>query len=369
MRIVLGFLPILMTAGAAMLAYALAVYPIREQVSRARKDETLGGLIGPTDARSSILRVYYEDSGVDVKRLDDVLWAGRTVLTPYVGYGEAPGHQHNAYIDSHQFRGHKKLTTPKPANVTRIFLTGASTAFGSGASSDDRTIGAYLQGLFDRREAPSGHHYEVFTFATPAWSSTQERIAIENRISELEPDLVIELTGVADCFYGQLGRNVLWARGFHDQHYWQLMNSAFARAGFKRMTDVQDASSQPVPPGTVGARLKKNVQLAAYALSLQNARLHVFLQPVLPVTTKALSPREATMGTRLASGLDPDYFRECYRQIAEGFGVGIPANAAFTNLSSVFDSVPETEEIFLDNAHFGDRGNLAIAVAIAEAVR
>ena len=198
----------------------------------------------------------------------------------------------------------------------------------------------------------------MFTFAAPAWSSTHERIAIENRLSDLQPDLVLELTGIADALYGERGHNVLWARALTDQYYWDLVNIALRRAGFAPMADVQDTSSERVPPELVAARLQKNVRLASGALSLANARLHVFLQPAIVTTDKPLTQHEK--GLRFGKSgyfTDPEYYKECYQRIAALLGDrGVPANAAFTNLAGLFDRVPETQDIFLDSYHFGDRG-------------
>lgn len=366
--LIIGLLvPLLMTGGAATLGYAFAVYPIWHHLDGVRKTETLGTLISAREARN-VLKAYHQDSGLDAKAFDHVMWCPRTVMTPFVGYAPAPGRHHNGRFDSHQLRGARRLTTPKPPGITRIFLTGASTALSVGAPSDERTIGGYLQSLLDRRAAG---RYEVFTFASAGWSSTHERIAIENRLSDLEPDLVLELTGTADCLYGQLGRNVLWGRALSDQYYWDLVNLARERSGFERMADVQDVSSERVPPETVATRLQKNVRLAAGALAMKNARLHVFLQPAIFTSQKALSLREARLpATPLGIyRAEPEYYRECARRIGDRLGTGgEPANAAFTNLRSVFDRSPQTEEIFLDNFHFGDRGNQAIAEAMLNAI-
>jgi len=360
-------IPAAITALAAGLGYAFAVYPIWYHVDQVRKTETLGGLISLVDARAQFLGAFNDDSGVDVKAFDDIAWAVKTVMTPFVGYAAAPGQQHNAYIDSYQFRGRREPAMPKPPGVTRIFLTGASVAFSAGAPDDARTIGGYMQSLLDRRGAG---RYEVFTFAAPAWSSTHERIAIENRLSDLQPDLIVELTGIADTLYGERGHNVLWARAVTDQYYWELVNIALRRAGFAPMADVQDASSERVPPELVAARLQKNVRLASGALSLVNARLHVFLQPAIVTTDKALTQHEK--GLRFSKSgyfTDPEYYKDCYQRIAALLGDGgVPANAAFTNLAGLFDRVPETQDIFLDGCHFGDRGSLMIAQAIVETI-
>jgi len=363
-------IPLTITAVAAGLGYAFAVYPIWYHVDQVRKTETLGGLISVVDARKQFLGAYLDDSGVDSKAFDEIVWAVKTVMTPFVGYAPAPGQQHNAYINPFQFRDRREPAMPKPPGVTRIFLTGASVAFSAGAPNDQRTIGGYLQSLLESRGAGSGRRYEVFTFAAPAWSSTHERIAIENRLSDLEPDLIVELTGIADALYGERGHNVLWARALTDQYYWELVNIALGRAGFEPMADVQDASSERVPPELVAARLQKNVRLASAALSLVNARLHVFLQPAIVTTDKALTQHEK--GLRFSKGgyfTDPEYYKDCYQRIAALLSDGgAPANAAFTNLAGLFDRVPETQDIFLDGAHFGDRGSLMIAQAIVETI-
>src|SRR5262245_14918803 len=363
-------LPRAMTSLAAGLGYAFGVYPIWYHVDQVRKTETLRGLITIVDARKQLLGAYFDDSGVDPKAFDEIAWAVKTVMTPFVGYAPAPGQQHNACINPFQFRTRREPAMPKPPGVTRIFLTGASVAFSAGARDDERTIGGYLQSLLDRRDTGSGHRYEVFTFAAPAWSSTHERIAIENRLSDLQPDLIVELTGIADTLYGERGHNVLWARAVTDQYYWELVNIALRRAGFAPMADVQDASSERVPPELVAARLQKNVRLASGALSLVNARLHVFLQPAIVTTDKALTQHEK--GLRFSKSgyfTDPEYYKDCYQRIAALLGDGgVPANAAFTNLAGLFDRVPETQDIFLDGCHFGDRGSLMIAQAIVETI-
>lgn len=364
--------PVAITALAAALGYAYAVYPLWYHIDQIRKTATLGTLLTAASARKNLLGAYSEDTGLDrnLAAFDDVIWSVPTVMTPFVGYGAAPGQQHNAYINRYQFRGQREPTMPKPPGVTRIFLTGASVAFSAGAPDDERTIGAYLQSLLDRRSAETGRRYEVFTFATNAWSSTHERIAIENRVSELDPDLVLELTGVADCLYGERGLNVLWARALTDQYYWDLVNIALKRSGFAPMVDVQDVSPGRVPPEVVAVRLQKNVRLAAGALALANARLHVFLQPAIATTGKPLSPREKRLLSLFGSLMNTGYNQDAYRRIAELLGGGgLPPNASFTDLSGLFDAMPETPEVFLDFYHFGDRGNLMIAQRMADVIR
>lgn len=363
--------PVVTTGLAALLGYAFALYPIWHHVEKIRMTETIGGIIAAPKDRGPFIAAYPPDSGVAATTFDDIAWAVRTVMTPFVGYAAAPGQRNNAHIDAHQFRGSRPLAMPKEPGVTRVFLTGASVAFSAGASSDARTIGGYLQKLLDDSAEAARTRFEVFTFATPAWSSTHERIAIENRISELEPDLVVQLTGMGDALYGERGNNVLWSRALTDQYYWDLVNIALQRSGFEPMIDVEETASSPVAPELVAARLQKNVRLAAAALAFAHARLHVFLQPSIVTSQKALSPREQSLrDAKVGYFKDHDYYKACYRRIDELFGDSPPApNAAYTNLAGIFDAVPATDEVFLDGAHFGDRGNLRIAQAIVDAIR
>jgi len=362
-----ALMPLVLTAAAAALGYALAIFPIRHQAKKIHDAETVGRVIPDASQRTSMLAAYERDSGLDVAGLDRIEWKVPTVMTPFVGYAPAPGRHHNAFIDSHQFRGRAQLTTPKPSGVLRIFVTGASVAFGSGAPSDDRTIGAYLQRVLDRSRAANGRRYEVFTFATPDWWSTHERIAIENRISELEPDLVVALTGSEDCSAGESGKNVFWARSATDEYYWELANVALKASRFGSMIDVQDVTPEPVPPEIVASRLRKNLVLAAFALSKAKARLHVFFPPSIVATRKAPSAHERILSTR--SEPLRDYYARCRERVQALFaGDGRPANVALTDLGGIFDAVPETESVFLDGDHFGDRGNSMIAEAIGKAL-
>ena len=146
-------IPASITAMAAGLGYAYAVYPIWHHVAEVRKVETLGGMLFVVEGRKPFLGAFLEDSGVDAQTFDQLAWGVRTVMTPFVGYAPAPGQRNNAFIDAHQFRGRRELKTPKEPGLTRVFLTGASVAFSAGAPSDERTIGAYLQTLLDRRGA------------------------------------------------------------------------------------------------------------------------------------------------------------------------------------------------------------------------
>ncbi|MFD1712207.1 hypothetical protein FVQ98_04340 [Ottowia sp. GY511] len=330
--------------------------------------ETLAGVLKATplsDRQRSEIFKAYSNPNIDPKR---VSWAVPNQPTPFVGTAPKPGAHQNATINSWQMRSDKELGVPKAPGAFRIFLTGGSTAYGSGAPSQDKTIGALLEAALNQTGAAHPpRKFEVFTFANPAWSSTQERIAIENYLSDLEPDLIVSLSGNNDVFWGDAGRNILWYSTFSDDYVNALADQALAVAGRKPPTALVHAAAATgkVPAEVVATRLVKNATLGATALHLGALKVNwlYFLQPNLAATKKALSPREAEFLTP-----SRDYYRDAYAKIAQGLGQVPAKNFLFVNLSGLFDGRRQEEEIFLDQFHFGDIGNAVIAKAMAQEV-
>jgi len=315
------------------------------------------------DVRAEFALAYLDPEKA-ASEMDDYAWVVPTVPAPFVGYAPAPGHHWNAIINAQQFRHAGEVATPKPDGVYRIFVTGGSTAFGSGAPTQEHTIPGYLQTLLDRRLAPrTGRRYEVVNAASPAWTSTQERIWIENRISELEPDLVVAFSGSNDVLWAALGRNILWFRAFADEHYWSLIDRIYGQLGSGPLPNVVPVSERPVPSGIVTRRLAENLRLAAYALSPSGVPYVFALQPTLATTGKSLSRRERiqkNFGEQFQPG-STEYFATCYRAISERLANLPRKGFRYVDLSGIFDRTGSDQEIFLDRFHFGDRGNELIA--------
>lgn len=336
----------------------LAHYEATTTLGRLLKESPIADQLKPIQ-RERIFTAYYEPDQVrlDAERIS---WGVHTVPTPFVGTAPSPGLQGNAHINRQQFRDRREVELPKPHGVYRIFLVGGSTAYGAGAPSDERTIGAYLERFLNESTLPTGHpRYELFTLANPAWSTTQERIAIENLLLEMEPDLVIAFSGNNDIFWGTAGHNVLWFRTFSDDHFWSIINRAYELGGAGPLTDVVHPAPGTVPPPLVAQRLETNVRLSTFALSLKKAVYLFVLQPTLAVTKKTLSEREQAF----LNDQQP-YYLSAYREIGSRLQDIQEDNFRFLDLSGLFDAYPADSELFLDSFHFGDRGNEQIASAI-----
>ena len=368
-RIVLAILPSLFALLIFGFGFAAGRYQatmnLRRLISDYAKSETLGHVV-PKDEKASYA-LAYDDPASAEREMDHFTYAVPSVLTPFVGSGPEPGQHDNATINSMQFRSNRDVTMPKPANRYRIFLTGGSTAFGSGASSQDKTIGQYLETQLNLTFQSSNLRYEVFTLASPAWTSTHERIAIENRLSELEPNMVISFSGCNDVHWAGAGNDTFWFRTYADQHFWDMVNTARGIAGSPPMTDVV-APPTKIDPALVGARLEKNVRLSIAALAFKDTRYVFVLQPALALATKPLSPREQKLRAKF---LPPavENFTKSYQEIRSRLASIHDDHFEYLDQSDAFADLSATDEIFLDSYHFGDRGNAIIAKAIGNGIR
>lgn len=330
------------------------------------QSETLAGVLrsgGLSALQQDHYLQAYTDSAAVEQHTHTISWAVKNVPTPFVGSAPWPGTQFNATINTWQMRAGHELISPKPARTFRVFLTGGSTAYGSGAPAQARTIGAYLAQLMNARLAPAtGLHYEVFTFANPAWASTHERIAIENYLSELEPDLIVSLSGNNDVFWGDAGRNVLWFYTLTEEYFNLLISAALEMSGrpvLPALSALSVVEGAQVPPETVAQRLVKNIHLGAYAMSLVKKPWVFFLQPTLAVSGKPLTAREQSFLNDSKT-----YYQACYRAMQQHLNKIDIDNFSYISLADVFDTLAHDEDIFLDSFHFGDKGNAIIAKAM-----
>ena len=261
-----------------------------------------------------------------------------------------------ANINLMQFRAEKEVEMPKPIDTYRIFLTGGSTAFGSGAPSQESTIAGYLEIILSERLSPSSKlKYEVFTMANPAWASTHERIIIENRLSEMAPDMIISFSGCNDLLWGMMGRNILWFRSYYDEHFLRLIKTVYNITHQPDIPEITQIETSPVLPSLVCKRLLKNVKLSSFILSDEGINYFFVLQPILAVTGKKLTKREQE------SLNHQDYCQQCYALIDMALKNFQGKTFQYANLSDIFDNMSDQEDIFLDSFHFGDKGNEIIA--------
>jgi len=363
-------IPTLILCALVFLGYRMGQYTAAQQfktiVQGMQQGETLAGALAASDLNAAQRNHYagaYHQPQVDAHTIS---WSVPNQPTPFVGSAAVPGVHHNAHINAWQMRNHEVVRIPKPRGVFRIFLTGGSTAYGSGAPTQEHTIGSLLQAQLNAGLAQKNNvEYEVFNFANPAWASTQERIAIENYLSELQPDMIISLSGNNDVFWGDAGRNVLWFFSFADEYFKRLANAGLVMAGQQALPELPAAiaSTERIAPEMVAYRIEKNARLGVQALQPNGVPWVFFLQPTLSVTQKALTARENDFLTNSRK-----YYQQCYQAMAEKLSTLDQKNFHFVDISGVFDAYGREEELFLDQFHFGDKGNAVIADAMFAAL-
>lgn len=343
--------------------YFFAIKEIRDLYFDQQKAKVLGSIVTKTE-KSQIINSYSRPS-LAAKELGNYSWDVPTENLPFIGNAPKPGTHENASINSFNMRNAKDPVIPKPKSNVRIILIGGSTAYSSGAPSQKKTIGGILEAKINASKNLNNNlNYEVFTLASPGWTSTHERIIVENRLLDLDPDIVISLSGNNDCHWSALGNNIFWFRTYADTFSWEVIKTAYSNSFLPEKKELIIPADNKIRPEIVTNRLIRNLKLISHALSYINCEYYFFLQPTLIVTDKELNQYEA-------SRINEDwksYFNECYYLFDQNINSIESKNLKYFNASSVFDSLGADNQVFLDMYHFGDKGNLIIANYIFEKI-
>lgn len=347
-----------------------AAYRFQRMIDEERRTETLlGGLRHvrmPEEDMPGILAIYGLKPGQE-RELDRIAWVPPGMPAPFVGAIARPGRIANAEINSFGFRDRRQRYMPKPARTYRVFVTGGSTAFGSGAEGDDRTIAGQLESMLNRDLKPrSGLDYQAVTVAVPAWSTTHERIMIENRIADLAPDRIVMFSGFNDVLWGQYFSDVDWFFTFYDQHYIALLNQVHQRVGLPPVGPTRILTENKADCATVAARARRNVVHAAFAARLAGAEVVFALQPNIFTMGKTPTAREERVRQRNPEW--PKIWNECFDRMRAALGSIDAPNYRFVDLSRLFADVPAGQELFIDSSHFAGAGNTIVARALADAL-
>jgi hypothetical protein len=328
-----------------------------------RRNETVAGAFAMalSAERDPATLIGVENCYYSPPDFEQVSWVPRDMPTPFVGCAPMPGPIVSGFINSMQFRYAREIEIPKPSNVIRIFFTGGSTALCIAATSNDTTIGGYLEKYLNDGRLERDARCEVVTAAACAWGSAHERILIENRLIELEPDVVISLSGHNDAFWAVDGRNIFLFRTHQEDYFFSLINAALALNSAEEFPSHKPGAGPPISPGEATRRLVRNVAFSHHALATVGADYVFALQPVLEVSRKVRTPREqriAAIASERAKFVQMGTF---YRDFRTGLQALVRPGFHFVDASTVFDACDDKIDLFVDTTHFGDRANDLIA--------
>jgi lysophospholipase L1-like esterase len=299
-----------------------------------------------------------------IKRLSEVASLPPYQPAPFIGHIARQFSSDNLHINALGFRDRREHLERKDDRTVRIFVTGGSTAWGVGASSDEQTISGRLeQKLNARLSSRTSYRYEVINTAFPAWSTTQEKILIEQRLVDLHPDVILMFSGNNDIHWALNDRDIRWFFSL-DQNYFMLLNEMYKIAGHDDWIVAFPRAGRRIECSEVAEIAERNVGEAVYAAARVNAQLFFVLQPNIVSTTKHLTLYEQ----RLLQGQDKPYWDRCYQTLRETLARIKAKNYRFLDLSRSFGMLSDSTELFIDAYHITDLGNQLVAKEMAEQI-
>ena len=305
------------------------------------------------------------DRNALVERLRKIPWMPPYKPAPFLGHVARPYSGDALHINALGFRDERTSYLDKPERTVRIFVTGGSAAYGLGASSEAQTLSSVLERILNEEASKTtGYRYEVVNTGFPAWSTTQEKILIQQRLVDLHPDIVIMFSGSNDVIWSLRGRDI---RSFYtqmDQNFITLFNEAHKASGHPEWAIDFPHSEQPVECGKLALVTARNVEEVASATARVDARVIFALQPNILSTTKRLSKYEQSV---LRPHNKP-YWNSCYEALREELGRITASNYQLLDLSRSFGAMDDNTELFIDSYHFVDAGHRLIAQALAEQI-
>lgn len=301
-----------------------------------------------------------EDRAALEDRLRSIPFVPPYRFSPFVGHMARPVDSPGLHINAEGFRDIDRDYSKKAPDTVRVFITGGSSAWGSGSVQED-TVAAGLERILNQRVSPSTRRrYEVVNAAFPAWASTQEKILIQQRIVDMRPDVIIMLSGTNDVHWTLFKRDVRWFFSYYDQNYLAIINEMHKSDGHPERSSPDTVLNDRLPCSEVGKHTARNIKEAAFAAQQVNARLVFALQPNMNSTGKRLTAHERSY----YETQDHELWKHCYPAIRDAALALQAPNYAMLDLSTMFSEFGADEELFIDSYHLTARANLMVAEAL-----
>jgi len=346
----------------------------------------LGAVLGAAEASVRLRRAWVAAHADAPPNTDDRFVADRLLRyanRPSYTYGGGDVHYTNNALG---LRG-PEISATKPAGVRRVVLVGGSTVYG--ATDDDAdTISVHLQMLLRQDLGPN---VEVINGGVPGYDSLREVVFARARLVPLQPDIVIDIDGLNDVYYGsleewpsQVAADEIGIIG--DGRYPDLVSlidaTVFPHGLLEHQLTMLGRDlrprlysllgrANPAPPRILNERI-----IALHAAVLGNlARVGAgqgvpviaALQPLVATGHKTLSPEEqfaVTHGGYWDAGGWADMALRWYPRLAETTRASMQQQGgSFVDLTGVFDREPGTTYAG-DAVHYSPLGNRRLAEAL-----
>jgi lysophospholipase L1-like esterase len=312
-------------------------------------------------ALAAIYGIPADDRAQLEQRLREIPWVPPYRPAPFVGHMARAFDSPALHVNAEGLRDVERDYSSKAAGTVRVFITGGSTAWGSGSAQAD-TISSALAGILNDRVArATGLRYEVINAAFPAWSTTQEKIFIQQRLVDMHPDVIIMFSGNNDVHWASQKADIRWFFTYSDLNAVTLLNELYLSSGHPEERVAVPVTSAPAECVEVGRRAARNIAEAARSAAVVKSRLVFTLQPNLVSTMKRPSEHEQ----RYLSQQNKPYWDACYQAIRDETARIEAPNFQALDISRLFGEFGADSELFIDTYHLAAKANLLVAQALA----
>lgn len=342
--------------------------------------------------------------GFDGKHLYQYTFDPYKNILPTPNFVDTRGVRHNAA----GFRRSSEVSVVKPAGTYRVFLMGASTAYGLGGLwphiqreyavlDNTETIDAYLEKLL--ADSLPGVRVEVINAAITSTWTHHHLIYLNQRILRYDPDMILFMDGFNDFFYWDrghdqfadysydlpsrviMGEPTLYALGYANA-WWLFRKSAAAHLVSRALRTLKLVVT-PKPPASplnsdsamaaLRATFPQNAlkMLERIGLILRAEEVHAvfMLQPLLILERDraGMPPIERELFAFNVSSYRPNYEALMHRAVAyirqAEDTMAARVGGTFLDLTRTFAGVDS--QVYTDYAHLTPLGNRLVAERIA----
>ena len=306
---------------------------------------------------------------IDTKSLNQICDEYNSLNRTYNEYFQLQPNQYSetTSINQYGFRG-DDFTYKKSDNVYRIIMIGGSTIFGTGSTSTDTTIPAYLQKNLNELSLP--YSIQIINAGFPGANSHSESKFVKNILLEFDPDMIIVYDG-----WNDLQSNVSMLLHTNQNPLSLFLKDLRVLFPFYNtpvliseigMTIISQFSN--VEPDSFDEELefkkvlwwKNNWDDVCKLADEKGFEMIISIQPIIGTGTKPLTNNET-----LILNSNPLFIMEANylsNYISEMYNL---EHCMYTfDLTNSFDNV--SEAIYFDQGHMSDNGNLIIAKKFTE---
>ncbi len=346
--------------------------------------------------------------GYDGKHLMQYVYDPYKNMLPTPNYTDVRGIRHNAA----GFRRSSEVDRVKPAGTFRIFLMGASTAYGTGGLwphlqrdyevlDNTETIDAYLEAYLSK--SFPGQRFEVINAGIPSTWTHHDLIYLNQTVLRYDPDMVLFLDGFNDFYFFDPGHDQFLDYSYTDHSYvimgpptvrslfsanayWIFRKSALFHALSRSARNLKRILSRPSerPAIDVDVAVRqveevfrrnalKMMERSALIARHEDVVPVFLLQPLLILERDrpGLTPIEKQLHAFNVESYLPNYeefMRRAVPRLAEVQDSALAAvGGEFLDLTGIYKHAQT--QIFTDYAHLTPEGNQILADVVGGFIR